>query len=195
MNSSNWRASKIIWNDTKIEQISWELTVENRLFDFCVGVWVGRHPATNFSLTSISLTFHNRSAHVIIIPMISIVTSSQVKSLLATITAVAAIELEIARCLLDCNESAIKSHCDSIEIAIGLLSECNQLAISLEWGHCWNAVFTVIYQCCSILQAACMQIPTGCTREHCSYRTISWSTSNRWMWLWKICSPDRKYVR
>ena len=24
---------------------------------------------------------------------------------------------------------------------------------------------------------------------------ISWSTSNRWMWLWKICSPDRKYVR
>ena len=49
MTSSDCRASKIIWHDTKLEPISWVLNIENRLFSICVGVWVGGHHATNFS--------------------------------------------------------------------------------------------------------------------------------------------------
>ena len=45
---SDCRASKIIANDTKPEPISLELNIENRIFNFCVGVWVGGHEATNF---------------------------------------------------------------------------------------------------------------------------------------------------
>ena len=49
MTSSDCRASKIIWNDTKLEPISWEQNAGNPLFIVCVGVWVGGHPLTNFS--------------------------------------------------------------------------------------------------------------------------------------------------
>ena len=38
LNGSDCRASKIIWNDTKLEAIPWEFNVENPLFNFCVGV-------------------------------------------------------------------------------------------------------------------------------------------------------------
>ena len=38
LNSSDCRASKIIYNDTKLEPISWELNLKNPLFNFCVGV-------------------------------------------------------------------------------------------------------------------------------------------------------------
>ena len=48
LNSSHCRASKIISNDTKLEEIPWELDVENPLFNFCVGVWVGGHAPANF---------------------------------------------------------------------------------------------------------------------------------------------------
>ena len=51
---------------------------------------------------------------------------------------------------------------------------------------CWNAVFTVIYQCCS-----CTLMNSWIFRYGVLF--ISWSS--RWMWLWKICSPDGKYVR
>ena len=44
LNSSHCGASKIIWNETKLEAIPWELDVENPLFNFCVGVWIGGHP-------------------------------------------------------------------------------------------------------------------------------------------------------
>ena len=44
LNSSDCRALKIIFNDTKLESISWELNIINRLLDFCVGVLVGGHP-------------------------------------------------------------------------------------------------------------------------------------------------------
>ena len=37
----NYRASKILLTDTKLESISWELKNKNPLFHFCVGVWVG----------------------------------------------------------------------------------------------------------------------------------------------------------
>ena len=37
----------MIYNDTKLEPISWELNLENPLFNFCVGVWVGGHPRAN----------------------------------------------------------------------------------------------------------------------------------------------------
>ena len=50
----------------------------------------------------------------------------------------------------------------------------------------WNAVFTVIYQCCS-----CTFMNSWIFRYGVLF--ISWSS--RWMWLWKICSPDGKYVR
>ena len=46
---SDCKASKIIWNDIKVEPIPWELNIENKLFSICVGVWVGGHLATNFS--------------------------------------------------------------------------------------------------------------------------------------------------
>ena len=49
LNSSDCRASKIISNDTKLEEIPWELNVENPLFNFCVGVWDGGNPGANFS--------------------------------------------------------------------------------------------------------------------------------------------------
>ena len=49
LKSSDCRASKIIQNDTKLEPIPWELNMENQLFGFCVGVWVGGHHPTNFS--------------------------------------------------------------------------------------------------------------------------------------------------
>ena len=44
LNSSDCRASKIIWNDTKVEPISWEPKRENLISNFCVGVWVGCGP-------------------------------------------------------------------------------------------------------------------------------------------------------
>ena len=49
LNSSDCRASKIIYNDIKLEPISWELNLKNRLFNFCAGVCVGGHRPTNFS--------------------------------------------------------------------------------------------------------------------------------------------------
>ena len=51
LNLNNWdcRASKIIWNDTKAEQISWEINIENSIFIFCVGVWVGGYPRKTHS--------------------------------------------------------------------------------------------------------------------------------------------------
>ena len=52
LKSLDCRASKIISNDTKLEEIPWELDVENPLFNFCVGVWVGGHPPANFSHAS-----------------------------------------------------------------------------------------------------------------------------------------------
>ena len=36
--TSDCRASKIIWNDTKLNPIFWKLNAENPLFNFCVGV-------------------------------------------------------------------------------------------------------------------------------------------------------------
>ena len=52
LNSSDGRASKIIWNHTKLEPISWELNAGNPLLIICVGVWVGGHPPNNFSYIS-----------------------------------------------------------------------------------------------------------------------------------------------
>ena len=49
LNSSDCRASKIIWNVTKLGPISWELNIEYPIFNFCVGVWVGEHHRANFS--------------------------------------------------------------------------------------------------------------------------------------------------
>ena len=43
LNLSDCRASKIIWNDTKVDPISWEPSEENPL-KFCVGISVGGHP-------------------------------------------------------------------------------------------------------------------------------------------------------
>ena len=40
MTRSDCRASKIIWNDTKLEPVSWVLNIENHLFSIYVGVWV-----------------------------------------------------------------------------------------------------------------------------------------------------------
>ena len=52
LNSSDLRASKTIWNDIKLEPISWELNIENTLLSICVGVWVGENLATNFKYGS-----------------------------------------------------------------------------------------------------------------------------------------------
>ena len=41
LNSSNCRALKIIFNDTELEPVSWELKFKNTLFNFCAGVGVG----------------------------------------------------------------------------------------------------------------------------------------------------------
>ena len=38
LNSSNCKASKIMEIESKLEQISWELNVENSFINFCVGV-------------------------------------------------------------------------------------------------------------------------------------------------------------
>ena len=32
----------------KSKPIPWELSIENLIFNFCVGVWVGGNPLTNF---------------------------------------------------------------------------------------------------------------------------------------------------
>jgi len=37
----------MIWNDSKVEPISWEIGKKLR-FNFCVGVWVGEHPLAYF---------------------------------------------------------------------------------------------------------------------------------------------------
>ena len=45
LNSSDCRALKIIQNDTKLESISWELKIEKRFLNFCVGKTVrGKSP-------------------------------------------------------------------------------------------------------------------------------------------------------
>ena len=41
LNISDYRASKIIWNDTKPEPISWDMNIGNLIFYVCVGFWVG----------------------------------------------------------------------------------------------------------------------------------------------------------
>ena len=38
LNSSDYRASKIISNDTELEPIPWEPNMKNHIFHFCVGV-------------------------------------------------------------------------------------------------------------------------------------------------------------
>ena len=52
LNSSDCIAQKIIWNDTKLEPIPWELNMKNQFFDFCVGVLVSGHHLANLSHTS-----------------------------------------------------------------------------------------------------------------------------------------------
>ena len=61
LNSSNCRAPKIIFNDTEFEPVSWELRIENSLFNFRVGVGVGGHHATNFSHISKDVQENNIS--------------------------------------------------------------------------------------------------------------------------------------
>ena len=48
LNSSDFRVSKMIWNDTKLTPIFWELNIENTLLSICVGVWVGGPPRQTF---------------------------------------------------------------------------------------------------------------------------------------------------
>ena len=48
MKYSDCRASKIIWNDTKLGPVFLELNIENTLLSICVGVSVGGHLPTNF---------------------------------------------------------------------------------------------------------------------------------------------------
>ena len=55
LNSSDSRASKIIWNDTKPEPMSRELNIENQILNFCVGVWVGGHNSVSFHTDKRSL--------------------------------------------------------------------------------------------------------------------------------------------
>ena len=47
LNTSYCRALKIISNDTLLESVPWELNIENTIFNFCIGVWVGGHPWAN----------------------------------------------------------------------------------------------------------------------------------------------------
>ena len=63
LKSSDCRASKIVSNDTKLQPISWYLKIENRLFNFCVGVggfeqkfqkWILRELDKNFDILRIS---------------------------------------------------------------------------------------------------------------------------------------------
>ena len=63
LNSSDRRASKIIFNDTKLGPFCWKLNIVNRLFNFCVGVWVGAHWASPVKL----LTFIKRCARIILV--------------------------------------------------------------------------------------------------------------------------------
>ena len=42
LNSSDCRTSKVIWNDSKLEPISWDLILNGHIFNPCVGVWVGK---------------------------------------------------------------------------------------------------------------------------------------------------------
>ena len=62
-NSSDWRAYKIIYNYTKLGPISWELNLKNQILNFCVGVWVGGHDATNFSY----IKMRNKILHLLIL--------------------------------------------------------------------------------------------------------------------------------
>ena len=62
LNNPDYRASKIISNDTKLEPISWELNLKSLLFNFCVGVWVGGHRA-NFSYRSKDALENFKSFH------------------------------------------------------------------------------------------------------------------------------------
>ena len=48
LNSSDCIASTIIFIDTKLEWISWELNIINQLLNYCVGVCVGGYPRSNF---------------------------------------------------------------------------------------------------------------------------------------------------
>ena len=52
LTSLDCRASKDISIDTKPEPTSWELDIENLIFNFCVGVLVRGHDAANFSHAS-----------------------------------------------------------------------------------------------------------------------------------------------
>ena len=49
LNIPDCRDSKIISNNTKLESISWEHNIENKLFNFCVGGWVGEHLSASCS--------------------------------------------------------------------------------------------------------------------------------------------------
>ena len=52
LDGSVCRAWKIISNDTKISIIPWEPDIKNSFLNFCVGVWVGGQPWTNFLFIS-----------------------------------------------------------------------------------------------------------------------------------------------
>ena len=43
------RTSEIISNEIKLKPIPFELNIENLFLNFCVGVWVSRHPRAKFS--------------------------------------------------------------------------------------------------------------------------------------------------
>merc|ERR1711990_1084816 len=50
LNSSDCRASKIIYSDTKLEPISWELNLKNRLFYAKLRFFTGFSPFSDFML-------------------------------------------------------------------------------------------------------------------------------------------------
>ena len=58
LESSVCRAWEIISNDTKISMIPWEPDIKNSFWNFCVGVWVGGQPWTNFSQSSKDAQFN-----------------------------------------------------------------------------------------------------------------------------------------
>ena len=58
LESSVCRAWEIISNDTKISMIPWEPDIKNSFWNFCVGVWVGGQPWTNFSQSSKDAPYH-----------------------------------------------------------------------------------------------------------------------------------------
>ena len=49
LNGSKCRFPKIIFSDTKLDPVSWELRIENTLSNFCVGVGMGGNHVKNFS--------------------------------------------------------------------------------------------------------------------------------------------------